>query len=188
VPNDTPHPDGITKPECDTPTHRRLGRPLGGRCINEPIAELLELGDDRFATSHAGSDDPAGHVIAHHREIALRILAFHLVDGHGDDAVEEIDAAEGLIGDADARAVHGSPRHRMTVRGGGLVRGDRVIDGEVLERSGERGVMVRPGHLATVGPCSTQFTRRARGDARSRGQYPAWSTAGVAPVRPRSPV
>ena len=106
-----------------------------------------ELPDDRLGPALGGPDHPAGHVVTHDREIALALLVLHLVDGDGDEAVEEVDTSERFGGDADTHVVDRPPADPVAAGRGQLGRDDGVEDHQVLEGPGEPAVVAGPGNL-----------------------------------------
>ena len=150
-------PDQVERVEADErvrgPDRDRAVDPLGAVTRHElqlpgpSVAELVEeLPDGGLGTALARPDHPAGHVVAHHCQVTLALLVLDLIDRDGDEPVEQIDLGERFIGNADTHRVHRPPRHRVACSRSGLVRRDRVVDHQVLERATERAVMARPWH------------------------------------------
>lgn len=68
--------------------------------VGRPVVE--ERPDGNLGATPRSSDDLAGDVVAHDREVLVALLVLDFVDGDGDERVEQVDPFEGLGCDADA--------------------------------------------------------------------------------------
>jgi hypothetical protein len=80
-----------------------------------PVIEGVEEGvDGVFGAALGCPHNLAGDVVARHGEVALTLLVLDLVEGDGDQPIEQVDPAQGLGGDPDTGIV--DRRHEIPYR------------------------------------------------------------------------
>src|ERR1019366_2161091 len=112
------------------------------------LPQGIEEGPDRLLVATLGRPDhPAGQVVTDHGQVLVTLLVLDLVDGDGDQTVEQVDPPQRLSGHPDAHVVDRPPGDPVTPCSRQLVRHDGVEDHQVLEGPGEGTVVSGEGDL-----------------------------------------